>query len=239
MKKENKMEKNSLNRGISDNLVNSMERAKMLMDATTTPEFERYASRLSKMGYVDYDDADIEGVVPYNESVHPQTTRMPSYNPNADMEMMRNVGNMPIRNNRLPKGIIDSFTENPCTGLSSDPIMEAFTSTLNESSGKSKPRFSDMSRKTSNITETEKRGNTEGGGGIDYEMLKMIIEGVVKKYMDELKTSMLNESVQKNPSNNIQAVTLGNNFRFVDKSGNIYVANLTYKGNINDMKTKK
>ena len=70
-------------------------------------------------------------------------------------------------------------------------------------------------------------------------MLKMIIEGVVKKYMDELKTSMLNESVQKNPSNNIQAVTLGNNFRFVDKSGNIYVANLTYKGNINDMKSKK
>lgn len=232
------MEQNSINRGISNNLVNSMERAKMLMDATTTPEFDRYASELSKGGFVDYSGTDFAGVVPYNESIQAQASRRSSYNPNAEMEMMRNVGNMPIRNNRLPKGIIDSFTENPCTGLSSDPVMDAFTANISESGASKKPRFSELvGNKKQTLTETTRP--IQGNSGIDYEMLKMILEGVVKKYIDELKTTMLNESVQGGNKDNIQAITLGNNFRFVDKSGNIYVANLSYKGNIHDMKTKK
>ena len=68
----------------------------------------------------------------------------------------------------------------------------------------------------------------------DYETMKMIIEGVVKKYIEPLKENLLSESVNKDSSTSLKMMKLGKNFQFMDSSGN-----MVFKGNIKDKKNKK
>ena len=70
--------------------------------------------------------------------------------------------------------------------------------------------------------------------GIDYPMIRTIVEDIVRKYTSSLSKKMLSES--KGSVNELTTMTLGKSFKFLDRQGNIYEATLKKIGNINNKK---
>lgn len=218
-------------------LANSFARAKKLTEVVASPEFDKYAHNLRESGFVDSDilseDYKPQNMLPYNPNSIPPTGSVP-YDAHAAMQRIQQAP--PIRNNiGLPKQILDEIQKNPLNGISSDPTMDAFANTLasNIVPQQKKPTL------TEQLTQQPQLNQVVNNSNFDYETMKMIIEGVVKKYIDPLKENILNESVNKDNGASLKMMKLGKNFQFMDSSGNIYEATMTYKGNIKDMKNKK
>ena len=68
---------------------------------------------------------------------------------------------------------------------------------------------------------------------VDYPMIRTIVEEIVRKYAVSLKNRIINEGTN---GNEINTISLGKTFKFLDSSGNIYEAKLTKIGNINEKK---
>lgn len=218
-------------------LANSFARAKKLTEVVASPEFDKYAHNLRESGFVDSDilneDYHPQKMLPYNPNSIPPTGGG-SYDAHAAMQRIQQA--TPIRNNiGLPKQILEEIQKNPLNGISSDPTMDAFANTLasNIAPQQKKPTLTEQLNQQPQLNQVVANSN------FDYETMKMIIEGVVKKYIDPLKENILNESVNKDNGASLKMMKLGKNFQFMDSSGNIYEATMTYKGNIKDMKNKK
>ena len=69
--------------------------------------------------------------------------------------------------------------------------------------------------------------------GIDYPMIRTIVEEVVKRYAVSLN-KRINENKGGNDVNEINTISLGKSFKFLAKNGDIYEAKLSKIGNIND-----
>ena len=72
------------------------------------------------------------------------------------------------------------------------------------------------------------------GAGVDYPMIRTIVEDIVRKYSQSLKKNILNESAGGGAE--VNTIALGKTFKFLDSKGNIYEAKLTKVGNINEKK---
>ena len=68
---------------------------------------------------------------------------------------------------------------------------------------------------------------------VDYPMIRTIVEDIVRKYTSSLKNKILSESKQQNV-NELNTLTIGKTFKFLDSKGNIYEAQLKKIGNINE-----
>lgn len=66
---------------------------------------------------------------------------------------------------------------------------------------------------------------------IDYPMIRTIVEDIVRKYSASLKKQIINENTN---GNEINTISLGKTFKFLDSSGNIFEAKLYKIGNINN-----
>ena len=67
---------------------------------------------------------------------------------------------------------------------------------------------------------------------IDYPMIRTIVEEIVRKYAVSLNKKIVSEGRQD--TNEVNTISIGKSFRFLDNSGNIYEAKLIKKGNIKD-----
>lgn len=86
-------------------------------------------------------------------------------------------------------------------------------------------------KKPQTITEAPKQQYNNGGGSVDYEVIKMIVEGCMKKYTANLKKTLMTES----KGSTLELMTQqGNTFRFVTSDGKIFEGKLTYKGNLKE-----
>lgn len=72
---------------------------------------------------------------------------------------------------------------------------------------------------------------------VDYPTIRAIVEEIVRKYALSLKNKIINEN--KNSTNEINTISLGKTFKFLDSSGNIYECQMKKVSNINDVKKKK
>ena len=70
------------------------------------------------------------------------------------------------------------------------------------------------------------------GTGVDYPMIRTIVEEIVRKYAQSLNKRIVNEN--KETVNEVNTIALGKTFKFLAKNGDIYEAKLTKVGNIND-----
>lgn len=70
--------------------------------------------------------------------------------------------------------------------------------------------------------------------GIDYSLIRMMIDESIKKYTSQLKKTIINESKEKNNGGLQMMTKQGNTFRFITEDGKIYEAKMTYKGNLNE-----
>lgn len=67
----------------------------------------------------------------------------------------------------------------------------------------------------------------QGTNGVDYTIIKAIVEECVKRNMEEIKQSILTESALK-----MVKLANGNKIQLVDNKGNLYESTLTFKKNI-------
>ena len=74
--------------------------------------------------------------------------------------------------------------------------------------------------------------NTGGGGGIDYALIKTIVNECIENKLNEIaQKGLLNEGTT------IKGIGLSNGkIKLVDNKGNIFSAKLEYQGNTKDKK---
>jgi len=232
-------------------LASSFARAQQLTKVVASPEFDKYAKNLNDGGFIDKsivsEDYRQTEMLPYNPNSMPIQTSGSNYNAEDEMRRIRQGSVQPTRNNiGLPKQILDEIKNNPLNGLSSDPTMDAFTSQLasvtnlmppptEQQPPQRKPTLTEQFTQSQPIQQPTQMTSSS----FDYETMKMLIEGVVKKYIEPLKENLLNENTNRDSSTSLKMMKLGKNFQFMDSSGNIYEATMVFKGNIKDRKNKK
>lgn len=125
----------------------------------------------------------------------------------------------------LPKEIVEAFKQNP---IGNDPI-----DTSNEEVQEVKQIM-----KNSNNLPTQNVINEQTTNGVDYGLIKTIIESAVKKYANALNKRIIseNKSTAKGNISELKAMKIGNKFSFISENGDIYEAKLIFKGNIKDKK---
>ena len=135
------------------------------------------------------------------------------------------ISQMPMNpNSKLPKEILESFSKNYIDQSAFDP-NKSVLDTL-----KIAPEASNVQEGT--IYQPQPQQANQGGAKVDYELIKSIVEGAVKKYVNALGKKMLNES----NGNDLSMIQLGGKkLNLVTRDGNIYEANLVKKGNVKDM----
>ena len=125
----------------------------------------------------------------------------------------------------LPKEIVEAFKQNP---IGNDPI-DASNDEVQEVK---------QIMKNSNNLPTQKVLNEQTTNGVDYGLIKTIIESAVKKYANALNKRIIseNKSTAKGNISELKAMKIGNKFSFISENGDIYEAKLIFKGNIKDKK---
>ena len=67
---------------------------------------------------------------------------------------------------------------------------------------------------------------------VDYPMIRTIVEEIVRKYAVSLNKKIISEG--KTSTNEVNTISLGKTFKFLDSKGNIYECQMKRVGNIND-----
>lgn len=155
------------------------------------------------------------------------TESMMTARPQRNMtEVPRNV------NSNIPRAIVESFSKNPIDtsmissiGGSSNSVLD--TIGIQEQARTAQPQNTSSTIQEQHTVQTQVQG-------IDYPMIRTIVEDIVRKYTSSLSKKMLSES--KGSVNELTTMTLGKSFKFLDRQGNIYEATLKKIGNINNKK---
>lgn len=155
------------------------------------------------------------------------TESMMTARPQRNMtEVPRNV------NSNIPRAIVESFSKNPIDtsmigsiGGSSNSVLD--TIGIQEQTRTVQPQNTSGAIQEQHTVQTQVQG-------IDYPMIRTIVEDIVRKYTSSLSKKMLSES--KGSVNELTTMTLGKSFKFLDRQGNIYEATLKKIGNINNKK---
>ena len=155
------------------------------------------------------------------------TESMMTARPQRNMtEVPRNV------NSNIPRAIVESFSKNPIDtsmissiGGSSNSVLD--TIGIQEQARTVQPQNTSSTIQEQHTVQTQVQG-------IDYPMIRTIVEDIVRKYTSSLSKKMLSES--KGSVNELTTMTLGKSIKFLDRQGNIYEATLKKIGNINNKK---
>ena len=80
--------------------------------------------------------------------------------------------------------------------------------------------------------------NEQQTNGVDYSLIKTIIEDTVKKYANALNKKIINENktTAKGNIKNLKSMKIGDKFSFIAENGDIYEAKLTFNSNIKNNK---
>lgn len=230
-----------------NSLAEKLKRAKAVMQATTTPEFDVYTRELREGGYMNNPSMN-DGYT----MIPQQTASSFSSNPYSTRAYEGNITEGMAERSKLPKEILNSLTSKPINVPSismADDGVNKLMSKVQEGAKKymskdTKPKFSQVMNETA---QQQQQPVIMGSSNIDYSLVKTIVEDVVKRYASALKKQILsevkgslNESTGgKASQNSLYTMMIGNKFSFVDDEGNLYEAELKYKGNVKGNSKKK
>lgn len=184
-----------------------------------------------------YGDADIP-MIPEMKQYDP--TR---YNANEDMKRMSQdiaaISPERLANSRIPNAIKESIIKNP---LNVEPLkdekMEKFTDGLDRSRGiLSKLEEMDAAKHGRVVTESsaqtfqtqQQSYDRPTGVGIDYELIKSIVESVVDRKLKE-HGNTLNEAAAHSQSSPLNLMVMRDKFLFLDNDDNVFECKMVYKG---------
>ena len=137
-----------------------------------------------------------------------------------------------LANSKLPDFIKESIVSNP---LNVDPAlvdskMTQFTEQLGQKLGLQKSvnilqQLEEIDEQKSQKTSLNEVTNN---GGVDYGMIKMIVEKVIDEKFGDL-SSVLNESL-RHVSPGLSVMSIKDKFLYLDDQDNIYECQMVYKG---------
>lgn len=130
--------------------------------------------------------------------------------------------------NNVPSVILESFKKNPINEYDSLGMLgeQSDSSVLDIIDNGSKSR--------KRIAESEKPVVQTTSVGIDYPMIRTIVEDTVKKQMSAFTKKILNEG--RGEMNELSTISIGKTFKFLGKNGDIFECAMKKIGNIYDKK---
>lgn len=187
-------------------LANSLNRARDLINDSN---FNQIVEKNSKK--VEFNDA------PYiMDSDNITNIRKTGYNEN-------NLTEENFKTSKLPKEILDEIQKNPLNinnGMSFiDELIEPLESRK-------------VSQRNTTTNNNSVPMNNNIAPGIDYTIIKAIVDESVKRNLSELFNNVINESKDNNYLQLLR-IGKGNKIQVLDNKGNLYESVLTLKKNIN------
>ena len=212
------------------NIQSSLSRASKLIQLESSGALDKIAK-----GVRDGIGSDLLGEGDMN-AASLMTTNVPR---NTVPTQQRNIPNTASKN--IPSAILESFKKNPIDdtalytsmGGGDNGALDFLTENfLGNKQEQPKPQVQKQ-----NIREIVSEGLGQQAPqvqGVDYPMIRTIVEDIVRKYAQSLNKRIINEN--KDGGNVLNTLAIGKSFKFLDSKGNIYEAKLTKIGNINDKK---
>lgn len=164
--------------------------------------------------------------------------RHEAFNAQQSLKNMRkNMETGNIGGGKMPSAIRESVINNPLMMTEGgEDDMQRFTGMLEKSLGglhksmgiTEQLEQSDKAKNVERIIEDKQRTQTTQAGGVDYELIKMIVEAAVEKKIAEMKP-MLTESTQRQQPG-LSVMKISDKFLFLDNEDNVYECQMTYKG---------
>ncbi len=196
-----------------ERFMQAQSKAKQLIQRDARGDLNKYTSQARQMAENVMNDAQPQQVM--YEQAHPQPL----------MPQMKNLGN-----SKLPKEILESMKNNPIDvgpNIVTDSILDRINyHTKGQLFNENKPIAQQTIQETPQISSST--------NSIDYSMIKMIVEDCMKKYVNTMKKTIINENKTNNSIDEIQALKIGDKFSFITKNGDLYEAKLTFIKNINN-----
>lgn len=137
---------------------------------------------------------------------------------------------------KIPKEILESIRSNPLNLTMVDPQMDAFTERLaqsmkNDNTFERSLEIQGKLEETHQPKEIVPQKNTTVNVEINYERIRTIVESVVAKEMEKLKSRLLTEEYHHTGNmTELKAMKLSDKFLFLDGDNNIFECNLKYLG---------
>ena len=156
------------------------------------------------------------------------------YNAQDDLERMKSmkIDKAKLANSKLPDFIKESIVSNP---LNVDPAlvdskMTQFTEQLGQKLGlqKSVNILQQLEEIDEQKSQKASLNEVTNNGGVDYGMIKMIVEKVIDEKFGDL-SSVLNESLRR-VSPGLSVMSIKDKFLYLDDQDNIYECQMVYKG---------
>lgn len=156
------------------------------------------------------------------------------YNAQDDLERMKSmkIDKTKLANSKLPDFIKESIVSNP---LNVDPAlvdskMTQFTEQLGQKLGlqKSVNILQQLEEIDEQKSQKASLNEVTNNGGVDYGMIKMIVEKVIDEKFGDL-SSVLNESL-KRVSPGLSVMSIKDKFLYLDDQDNVYECQMVYKG---------
>ena len=209
------------------NKFNSIkDRARKLIQMDNAGEIDRIAEQKRRDGTL---EGDIDGNVTYNAPEKKTPSQMLDEGSYTSYEEQPLQFNTPS-SRKLPKEILESFKKTNIDTTSFAPE----TSVLDQMG--IRPQKAQKSVRSQINEEKSTPVQTTSTNGIDYSLIKMIVEESVKKYMGAYTKKILSESVNKESNNPVHTIQMGDRFNFVTKNGDLYEAQLVFKRNLKEKK---
>lgn len=134
----------------------------------------------------------------------------------------------------LPKSIVEAMTEDYSEGGALSNMGRTLTEDTTNSSVLDNfvlPQSSAPKPQINEVRHESPRYNSQpipqGNNGVDYTIIKAIVEECIQRNIEAIKQSILSESTLKTVK-----LSNGNKIQLVDNKGNLYESTLTFKKNI-------
>ena len=135
--------------------------------------------------------------------------------------------------NKIPSAILESFKANP-GGDDNELMRQVMTgsddlSFLNESPRQRKEVIQET------VQQPQVQTVATMSSGVDYPMIRTIVEEIVRKYAGSITKKVLNEAKGANVRT-VNTMMLGEKFKFLTDDGDIYECTMKRVGNVKDKK---
>lgn len=136
--------------------------------------------------------------------------------------------------NKLPSAILESFKNNP--GADDMEVMRALSGSDDLAFLNAPTQQRQVVQET--VQQPQTQTIVQPSGGIDYPMIRTIVEEIVRKYAGSITKKVINESKGSNVST-VNTMMIGDKFKFLTDNGDIYECTMKRVSNINEIKRKK
>ena len=195
-------------------LSNSLSRAR---DLITDPNFNKLVEHNARNN-----SSDFYGENYSSSKLHNEDYNIPLASKKNTPININNIPQSNFTNSKLPKEILDELRSNPLEYQESQSSI--IDNLIDPIAVSNKPL-----RSNRQVNEISKPSSS--GIGIDYTIIKAIIDESVRRNLDEYMQKTLNES-----KNDMKLLRLskGNKIQVVDSKGNLYEGVLSLKKNLNN-----